>query len=727
MEAKDAKRFVEEIRRQKLLDDESISGFLISKNVSSTADKLEIFKAMAEDLDLSFDLDFLKPHLLEVAADTDEFVDLLITLSQKKGGNSLSTLAEMYARSPETAIGVYERLTRKSGELIIVPVANILKGIGLKDPDRLCEMVDFSSNDTNLIRSQIEALRVLSFEQRIDKSKIQQIMRQIESPDMNVRFGALNFLLTAQIRDTQIDMQISNKLVELASSTDIRIQSYIGRECFKMSHRKPEVVFKIVNILATSEDPEFLDDMTMSLASVAPRFPTECLEIVQRWWKTDAIRNNVRLCDVLQAIAKGDANKVNGFLCSWIAKENNAILRLEFATLLRDMFYGTHKTLLLDLLVSTDLNDERQLKVVCRTVNEVLTDLGNFPQRPDEDFVANCFNFVSALAKSKGINVAKIEPGAKNTLIKILAIVDSIQKPKRNVDFLAVNNNLERFPYIKYLLNQRKWFGRAIIRKDASHPLMSLLEMKKAYDSAMLKYIDNALALVLREKNPGLKSLGNGFETASQFFSTVGELVVCAHFKSSFETTVIQYGDDTRDKVPDCKVEIDGTDILVEMKSPELLTELKYSSIKADIKHNKLKDVIKKTLDEQIHAIAAATKTPIFIAVNISEAIDIDEIIDIEALFLGSMQFELVRNLQGQTMGVFPSRAKDSITQEPKYKLISGIIICYTEFDPTDHQMKLRGTIYKNLGADRKVDDQIIEKIKNSIFDTSLPDDIGSK
>ena len=84
------------------------------------------------------------------------------------------------------------------------------------------------------------------------------------------------------------------------------------------------------------------------------------------------------------------------------------------------------------------------------------------------------------------------------------------------------------------------------------------------------------------------------------------------------------------------------------------------------------------------------------------------------------MQFEVVRHPQRQVIDVFPTRAKDSIGEEPKYQLISGIIICRTEFDPTDRQIKLHGAIYKNPDADKKVDDQLIEKIKNGIFDTSL-------
>jgi hypothetical protein len=557
----------------------------------------------------------------------------------------------------------------------------------------------------------------------INKSKIDQDISDLDSTDKKVSSKAFNFLLSRvgiEITDYQDQVRIENKLVELASSTDMEVRRHVGNMCNTIiCNTNPELALTLA-ILSETEDNALRNEIKSNRAFIGSNHPIRCLEIIQRWWRTNMLPIEARLCGILQDIAEGDANEVHGFLRSWIAEENEyAILTFGLPDLLRDMFYHTHKTLLLDLLVSTDLNDERQLKVVCRTLNTVLTDLGNFPQRPDQDFVANSLNFVSTLAKSKDINIAKIEPGAKNMLIKILAIIDSIEKPKRNVDFVAVNNNLYCFPHIKYLLNQRKWFDRAINRKDASHPLISLLEMKNPGDSATLTYIDKALALFVKDKNARLGEISKGFEAAGQFFSTVQELVVCAHFKSSFQITEMQF--QVRGKVLDCKVKIDEKDvILVEIKSLELLPELKYSTTKANIERNRLKDAIKKKLNEQIHPIANATKMPIFIALNITEAIETDDI-DIDSLFHGSWLYEPVRTPQGK-IEVIPSRAQDSIAHKEENKIISGIIICQADFT----QMKLYGIIRKVPQADKKVEEELIEKIKKGIFDKRLPESVSS-
>jgi hypothetical protein len=512
--------------------------------------------------------------------------------------------------------------------------------------------------------AQIEALRVLSFEQRIDKSQIEQAMSQLDSSDKNVSRNALDFLLGAEINDFQLIMRVTSKLVELASSSNMEIRQHIGSRCNIICNTNPGLALTLT-ILSESKDVAFLNNIKSNLGSIESNYPIKCLEIIQRWFRTNVLRSGVRICGILQQIAKGDVDKINDFLRLWIAEEkNNVILMFRLPTLLRDMFYWSDKKRLVDLLASTDLDDERQLRVVCRTLNMVLCDLENDPRQRKEDFVGKCFNFVSTLAASKDIDITKIvEPGEQDEVIRILAIVDSIEKSKRNVDFNTVNNNLNCFQHIKELFSQSPWLGRAINRKDASHPLISLLEMKKPDDSALLKYIDNALALFIKDKNARLGGIRNGFEAASQFSSTVQELVVCAHFKSSFETTEIQFP--VGGKVPDCKVNIDRTQILVEIKSLDLPSQLKYCTTMVGMEGNRLKEGIKKKLEKQIPAISAATNMPIFIAVDTTRAKDIDEI-DIIALFLGTMQFELERDPQGQIIRVFPSRAKDSIAHKEK-------------------------------------------------------------
>lgn len=302
----------------------------------------------------------------------------------------------------------------------------------------------------------------------IDKSQIDQAISDLDSTDKNVIRKGLNFLLPrfgVEITEYQDLFRMGSKVVELASSSDVEIRRHIWNMCINIiSNTNPEWALKLT-ILSETEDNALRNEIKSNWAIIGSNHPIKCLEIIQHWFRTKVLRIGVRLCGVLQDIAKGDANTVDDFLRSWIAEEKDyAILTFGLPDLLRDMFYHSDKRRLVDLLASTDLNDVRQLRVVCMTLNTVLCDLLNDPRQCKGDFIAEfiakCSNFVSTLAASKGIDITKIlESGERSEVIRILAILDSIEKSKRNVDFDTVNNNLNSFQHIKELFSKSPWLA----------------------------------------------------------------------------------------------------------------------------------------------------------------------------------------------------------------------------------------------------------------------------
>jgi hypothetical protein len=255
---------------------------------------------------------------------------------------------------------------------------------------------------------------------------------------------------------------------------------------------------------------------------------------------------------------------------------------------------------------------------------------------------------------------------------------------------------------------------------DASHPLILLLNTKELEGVAMLKYIDRTVEILRMDDPSKLGRVRRGFKAPGEFFPTVGELIVYAHFRSSYGATEIQYK--VAERPVDCKVDIEGTKILIEIISFELPAPLKYGTIMMEVGKNRAKErVIKDKLKNQIPAVAdAASNLPIFLALNTTRGMDIDDI-DIQNLVYGTLQLSPVRdNPEGKIIGFNLSRANDSIAQEASGKLISGVIHCQIDFDITDPQMKLQGDIYKNLAADTQVDDQLIENMKSAIFNKPL-------
>jgi hypothetical protein len=172
----------------------------------------------------------------------------------------------------------------------------------------------------------------------------------------------------------------------------------------------------------------------------------------------------------------------------------------------------------------------------------------------------------------------------------------------------------------------------------------------------------------------------------------------------------------------DCKVDIEGTKILVEIISFELPAELKYGMIMADVPNRSRVRVIQDKLKKQIPAVvAAANNVPIFLALNTTRGMDIDDL-DIKNLVYGTLQFTPRWDNSGKIVGFDISRAPDSIDQVANGKIVSGIIHCQVDFDVTDRQMKLQGDIYKNFAANTPVNDALVEKMKKGIFNKPLPD-----
>jgi hypothetical protein len=126
----------------------------------------------------------------------------------------------------------------------------------------------------------------------------------------------------------------------------------------------------------------------------------------------------------------------------------------------------------------------------------------------------------------------------------------------------------------------------------------------------------------------------------------------------------------------------------------------------------------------QIPPIAeAADNSPIFVVLNTTRGMDIDDM-DIQDLLYGTLQLSPVFDESRNVTGFVLSRAKDSIDQVSKGKLISGIISCQMDFDTADQKWKLRGDIYKNFETIALVNDLLIERMKDALFNKPLPDSI---
>ena len=132
----------------------------------------------------------------------------------------------------------------------------------------------------------------------IDKSQVDQAISELDSSDKELRCKAFNFLLAnigVEITDYQDHVRITNKLVELASSSDVEIRQRIGNMCnAKIYNTNPELALPLA-ILAETEDNALRNEIKFNLNSIGSNYPIKCVEIIQRWLKNNMLQIGDRL------------------------------------------------------------------------------------------------------------------------------------------------------------------------------------------------------------------------------------------------------------------------------------------------------------------------------------------------------------------------------------------------------------------------------------------------
>lgn len=103
----DAASLVQEMEEKRLHEDGEITAFLIERGVIYRDQKIQVFKAMAEDP--FYDHSFIQNHIMEMFSDADDFSELIIHLSAKDCQFSVGKLADAYKHDPIQTPRLYEK------------------------------------------------------------------------------------------------------------------------------------------------------------------------------------------------------------------------------------------------------------------------------------------------------------------------------------------------------------------------------------------------------------------------------------------------------------------------------------------------------------------------------------------------------------------------------------------------------------------------------------------
>jgi hypothetical protein len=375
------------------------------------------------------------------------------------------------------------KLLESKTKCVSMPIAHILCGIGLKDLEKFYELFNLSNSNPEVKVGQIGALKMLSYKQRIADEAVKKVLAQSESCERSVRNAAIYFMLLAEINDEGARA----RLRQLAVEGDQDDKVMIACNSFHLAGKHKTFCLELIKLCLQSDDPDILNNMQLSMDSIAHDFPVECLEIVQKWFRNDALQDRINLLGVAEQIEKGEGEKVDAFLLKWIAEEQNRlVLMFYLPKLIEDMFAKGDKGRLLQILGQIDITREEGLVACAKVIEDILSDPYG---KPDQTFIRGCYDLACKIAQSKNVDYTKIKIEKENEVLLTLAILSDVRSVKKQIDFSQVLPNLGQYPNIKWLLGN-KWFEDNILSKDEKQPLIWLLARFKPKEEEIKEHME---------------------------------------------------------------------------------------------------------------------------------------------------------------------------------------------------------------------------------------------
>ncbi len=683
---------------------------------------------------------FIRDKILDIADSSLPYVELIRELSMSEGYFALDHLISLFERNASTAQFVYEELDKLSDARLSVPMGLLLAGRYKNRSNELLEIIDRTKvkEDAHHNIAYMLALQTVFRNSKLPNKYAGFIIRNSMSTDWDVRHTAIRsmFLLFDS------NLRFGTALKKLAKLHD-KAEFTISLNALILAKDHKKFTLELLSVCTKSNDANVLSNVSISLASIAPDYPVECLRFVRKWMQR-GFRHKIDLRWLLEQIGKGDAQKTADFLLEWIGNERDQIiLKFDLPNFLTDI-YANNLGLMLQLLKRIDINSSRNRNFVIDTLEKTLSEFFNSIARSDP-FAKQSYAMLIGIAKALSVDVNQVTIGINDPVMKSLAIIDACKYPVKAPNSKRIRDGLKQFPMLTNMLG-RKWFDDEIKRVRRPHTLLILLAkasvspkkvnqltqqltnetnklgkaflaeaiLNEFYPFALLSHISSALG-AFKPDEQGMPNLIRRLKNEDEFFQTLSELEIAACLRKKFPVT-LQYK--VGNNPVDIKVTIDGKDFLVEVLDLDRSMKLKF--VRSIISmNNRAKDKVLEKLNEQIAKYAEKTASPIILAINNSKAgTDQKEVMD---SLEGSMVVHFVSKNKGEEIATYVTRAKDSISDKSEWgKHISGIIVVKRDFDSKDMKIKLFGDIFENRMAIRHLDEQTVQTIKDTVLGLPL-------
>jgi hypothetical protein len=376
-----------------------------------------------------------------------------------------------------------------------------------------------------------------------------------------------------------------------------------------------------------------------------------------------------------------------------------------------------------------------------QTMRRILTEI--YPSQTDKmNIINSCFEVLSEMANSKGINVQRIIRGEPDKLFQCFRLIEELRLERKELDFEVILRNLENYKAICDFLGA-DWFRAIRDEKNKTHPLLislsyedpnekRFLEEIEAFTretnewkrylrslrikdmlkpTTFLQYLNEMLQLVV-SKSAKLREIRAGLKNETQFWETLSEIEVISSFARTYNVDIAPK---INHKRLDLRVELNGENLFIEVISPNMFKPLRYISGKAlDIK-NRVRDKVHDEFKAHLKDMETQENTPIAIVIDIGRSeISYDFV---EDCLMGSLQLTmLIDKKTGKVVKEYATRAENSMHDLERGTDVLSAVICYKTSLGKDLKFHKQGKIIPNVHARNPLSRDVIEKVDNSLF-----------
>lgn len=330
----------------------------------------------------------------------------------------------------------------------------------------------------------------------------------------------------------------------------------------------------------------------------------------------------------------------------------------------------------------------------------------------------------------------------QSTISKSLILIEALTKPKEELNYEQIQQNLKYFPKICGFMST-KWFDQQFMEKS-EHPLLTWLSKfnisllnawNKQYIEEMdegkkteianrirmplanqiyANHLEKCLGLFDDRKSYRVARIRHGLQKEEDFYQTLSHLEVANALKENDYDIEIE--NNSLGRPLDIIATRNGNEIILEVTSIDMIVGLKFGGFQSNVP-NKVKSTVLKKLDCQIKHYADKTNDPIIIIIDKSRAHDIDFEDVIFALY-GSPAVSIVTDKEtGKIVQTSSTLSENGLTLTNEVaKNLSAVILYYGDISWNNHTVELCGQVVINKYSSRKLDFDKAQELSYSLF-----------